>query len=282
MIKIGFGLPSVSDIGDSVLEMISDWLKSVVDIFISFIKNILFNYEGLAGTALDAYNLFLWVSGLLLVIICLGKVLVMLMGEAEGSTEASAWNIIVDTVKAGIWLVLMPFIVSVTMNVVRLISEFFFNNIDTTLKESINSLISSSDFKEAFDSLMGTFMIWLFILIVVGFFVVKMFIAQANILMLEILSPFVAVSIANDNFDFTETWGRDLLSHSVTIIVLVLSMALFTEALVADHETIWTMLPAMVGTGALVISGPTLVKNIWFSSGMGRTGQTVLRMVSRR
>lgn len=270
------------NIGDKILEMIGAWLESAVDIFLGFMENILLNYNGLAGIALDGYNMFVWLSGLLLVVICLGRVVAMLISEGEGSEEASAWNIIIDTMKSGIWLVIMPFIISITMNIVRALSDFFFSDIGVSLKENINNLLSADTFNEAFDGLMGTLMIWLFMLIVVGFFVIKMFVAQANILMLEVLSPLVAVSIANDNFDFTETWSRDLLSHAVTIVVLVLSMALFAETIVANHDTIWSMLPSMIGTGALVISGPTLIKNIWFSSGAGRTGQTAMRLLIRR
>jgi len=272
----------VFNIGDSILEMITEWLESGVDIFIQFIENILLNYDGLAGIALDAYNLFVWLSGLLLVVVCLGKVIAMLLSEAEGSTEANAWNIILDTVKAGLLLVLMPFVISVTMNIVKALSEFFFSDIGISLKESINTLIESDSFNEAFGGLMSNLLVWLFVLIVVALFVIKMFIAQANILILEVLSPMVAISIANDSFDFTETWARDLLSHAVTIVVSVISMALFTEAITANHDTIWSMLPAMVGSGALVISGPTLVKNIWFSSGAGRAGGNIIRMATLR
>ncbi|MGY3773230.1 hypothetical protein [Tetragenococcus solitarius] len=53
-----------------------------------------------------------------------------------------------------------------------------------------------------------------------------------------------------------------------------------------ESETLWPKIPALIGTGALVISGPSLVKSIWFSSGIGRTGQGVARsamhLVSRR
>src|SRR5699024_3387583 len=168
-----------------------------------------------------------------------------------------------------------------TMNIVKALSEFFFSDIGISLKESINTLIESDSFNEAFGGLMSNLLVWLFVLIVVALFVIKMFIAQANILILEVLSLMVAISIANDSFEFTETCARDLLSHAVTIVVSVISMALFTESITANHDTIWSMLPAMVGSGALVISGPTLVKNIWFSSGAGRAGRSEARRVGK-
>lgn len=271
-------------LNDKILEMFTGWLENAVDIFLQFIENVLLNYDGLAGIALNAYNLFVILSGSLLVVICLTRVITMLIGEADGSQEANAWGIILDTIKAGIWLVLTPFIISVTMNIVRILCEYFFADIGTTLNENIQVMVESENFKQAFDGLMSNLLVWLFVLIVVAFFVIKMFIAQANILFDEILSPIIAVSIASDNFDYTENWSRDILSHAVTIVVLVLSFALFVESLsgVTEQGTIWNTLPMMIGSGALVISGPTLVKNLWFTSGAGRTGQAVSRMLIRR
>jgi len=53
-----------------------------------------------------------------------------------------------------------------------------------------------------------------------------------------------------------------------------------------ESDTIWLKLPALIGTGVLVISGPSLVKSIWYSSGAGKPGQGMARsamhMISRR
>lgn len=272
-----------SNIGDQILEMITGWLQDGIDVFVSFMENIIINYDGLAGTALSAYNVFVIVSGVLLVSVCLARVISMLLSEADGSEEASAWSIIVDTVRAGIALLLTPLIISVAMNLIRILSGYFFNDIGNSLTENVQNLLEAENLPEAFTSGIGTLLIWLLVLIVVAFFVIKMFVSQAQILMNEILSPLVAVSISSENFDFMETWSRDLLSHTATIIVLTLSMALFVEVLTGDSAgSIWTILPGLIGTGALVVSGPTLIKNIWYSSGAGKTGQSALQMLIRR
>ena len=50
--------------GNKILEMFTNWLKDLVNIFINFLSNILFNYDGLAGYALKAYNLFVFLGGI--------------------------------------------------------------------------------------------------------------------------------------------------------------------------------------------------------------------------
>src|SRR5699024_3677510 len=106
--------------------------------------------------------------------------------------------------------------------------------------------------------------------------------SQAPILILEILSSLVAVSVVSDDYDFMDNWWRDLLSHTFTIMVVTLCIALFTEPLTRDTETICGKLAVLIGSGALVLSGPSLLKSIWFSSGAGRAGGGVARTLMYR
>lgn len=59
-------------------------------------------------------------------------------------------------------------------------------------------------------------------------------------------------------------------------------MALFAEALTMNTDTIWGKLPLVIGSGTLVLSGPTVLKSIWFSSGVGRAGGGVARTLMYR
>lgn len=275
------------DLGTRILEMIRDWLIELVEIFINFLQNILFNYDGLGGIALQAYDLFVWFGGLLLVSVALGKVITQLVGEAEGSQEANIWHTVVGSFKAGMLLVIMPFTVSIVMNgIIEPFTDYFVSLMGDEMIVSIESLVESESFVDVFGGVMGQLLIWLFVMIVVAFFIFKIFIEQAQLLMDEILSPLVAISVVSESFNFIDNWWRDIISHTVTIIVLTLSMALFVEALTMETDTIWPKLPALIGTGALVITGPSLVRSIWFSSGVGRTGQSVahsaMHLVARR
>lgn len=76
-------MPSFDNIGDKITEVFVDWLKDLINLFIEFLQNSLFNYDGLAGYALDAYNLFVFFGGILLVSVCLGKVITQLLSESE-------------------------------------------------------------------------------------------------------------------------------------------------------------------------------------------------------
>lgn len=276
-------IPTFDNIGDKITEMIIGWLKDLISLFVEFLQNSLFNYDGLAGYALDAYNLFVFFGGILLVSVCLGKVITQLFSESEGSEEANIWWTLVSSVKASALLVIMPLVVSLAMNyIIQPIGNYFIGNMGELTISSLDSAFQADSLPEVFSAGITQVVIWLFILIVLGFFVIKLFIEQAQLLIDEILSPLCAISVVTDDYNFMENWWRDILSHTVTSIVLTLSMLLFTEAITLQTDTIWGKLPALVGTGALVISGPSLVKSIWYSSGSGRAGSGMARAAFHR
>lgn len=268
----------IDKMGNKILVMFTEWLKELVTTFINFLQHVLFNYDGLGGFGLKAYNLFVFFGGILLVAVCLGKVITQLLSEAEGSQEANIWWTLVQSVKAGGLLVLMPLVISLSMNyVVKPFGNYFIENMGVVSSNQIDEMIKSDNFVEIFDSTMGILLVWLFVFIVLSFFVIKIVVVKAQLIMSEIISPLCAISVVTDNFNFMDNWWRDILSHVVTLITLCLSMLLFTEALAMSGDTLWTKLPAMIGSGALVISGPSIVKSIWYSSGAGRSGMGMAR-----
>lgn len=271
------------NIGERLQEMFLEWITSAIEMVVEFLQNILLNYDGLAGLALDAYNLFVYVGGLLVVTLALAKVIQQLLSEAEGSQEADIWYTIINSFKAGGLIVIMPFIISVTMNgIVQPISSYFIEEMGILTVDNIEGVMNAETMPDIFSEGLNQVILMLFLLIVIGFYAFKLFVSQAQILILEILSPLVAVSVVSDDYDFMDNWWRDLLSHTLTIMILTLCMALFTEALTMDTETIWGKLPLLIGSGALVLSGPSLLKSIWFSSGAGRAGGGVARTLMYR
>jgi len=270
----------IENLTNSLLETITGWLEQLANFVVQFLENTLFNYDGLGGIALDAYNLFVWLGGLLLVIICLITVINQLVSEGEGSQEANIWHTLIGSVKAGSLIVIMPFIISFTMNnLVQPISMYFINLMSDSMVSNVNDLIQNSNAVEGIMNILVSFIMWLFIFAVLIFFLVKFFMSQAQLLLNEILSPIVAVSVVSDNYNFVSTWITDVLSHTVTLIVLTLSIALFAESLTMELDNFWVRISMVIGTGALVIAGPTLINKIKYSSGVGRQGTGAVRMV---
>lgn len=265
------------DIKGNIEEALQEWLTDAVETFLNFLQGVLFNYDGLAGYARDAYNVMVLVGGVLLIALCLGKVIAQLLDEGTGSQQANIWFTIEQSVKGSALLVLMPLIIAFSMNQLVLpIGNYMLDNMSSIGTQGIDDMVNSSGYQEVMTNTFSVIITWLFMAVVIGFFTFKVIIAQGNLLMNEILSPLVAVSIVTDKFNYVEDWWKDILMHCITIVVLTISMVLFAEALSMPGETDATVqIPAMIMTGSLVITGPTLVKKVWFKSGIGRSGSAL-------
>lgn len=262
------------DIQGKIEEAVQGWLESAVETFLNFLKSVLFNYESLAGYARDAYNIMVLVGGVLIVALCLGKVITQLLDEGSGSQEANIWFTVEQSLKGSALLVLMPAIIAFSMNQIVLpVGNYMLDNISEIGITGIENMIEAEGFQEIFNNTIGVILTWLFMAVVIGFFCFKVILAQGNLLMNEILSPLVAVSMVTDKYNFVEDWWKDILMHCTTIIVLTISMVLFAEAMMMTGQTGAALqIPALIASGGLVITGPTLIKKVWFKSGIGRSG----------
>jgi len=264
-------------ISEAITTVITDWVRSGIEFFVDLMQNVLLGTEGLAGIALTAYNLFVGIGALLLVTICLARIITMLLGEADNSKDGNVWKIILDTIRSGISLIIMPFIVSFSMNYIVIpLSQYFLENINEVTSENIDTFLEA-DGGQAFQSGFVQILLLIFVFIAFFFFCFKIFQSQANILLLEVLSPLVAISIASEEYDYSEPWWRDLLGHAMTIIVLTLTMVLFVEALLATQMEFWQQIGLIFGLGLLLFSGPTFLKQIYVHSGAGNAGKTIAR-----
>src|SRR5699024_7308695 len=139
------------NIGERLQEMFLEWITSAIEMVVEFLQNILLNYEGLAGLALNAYNLFVYVVGLLVVTLALAKVIQQLLSEAEGSQEADIWYTIVNSFKAGGLIVIMPFIISVTMNgIVQPLSSYFIEEMGILTVDNIEGVMNAETMPDIF------------------------------------------------------------------------------------------------------------------------------------
>jgi len=263
-------------------ETLIKWIQSLIQDILQFINQFVFNYDGVAGYALEIYNLFVWLGGLLMVTLALGKVILQIISEGEGSQEASVYWVLVQAVKGSSLIFIMPIIISFIMNnLVMPIGTYIIDNIGEISTTLVNDMIdpNSEYFVEVFNGTISIIVFGIFITFVFIFFIFKMVLTQANILLNEILTPLVAISVMTENYNFVENWWRDLIMHSLTIIVLAISLLLFIESISLNQGEPFKQLPLIIGSGAMVITGPTLVKSIWYKSGLGRTGSSVARSV---
>ena len=86
--------------GDKILRMFQEWVEDGTTIIFNILSEFIFGYEGLNGFATNLYGVFVFFGGILLVVMVLVKIIIYKLSEAEGSTEADIWSIIIEIMKS--------------------------------------------------------------------------------------------------------------------------------------------------------------------------------------
>lgn len=262
------------DIGEKIDEFLQGVITDVLNGAFGFIGEVLFNPQQLSGFFQTLYNLFVAIGGMLLVCIVLYKVVVGLIESSRGqSSQADAWELIVDSVKASVMVIGMPFILwAVLGQVVMPLGEYMFSELGNFTADQVIDVIQGG----AIGALVDGFVFIIiagFIAIAVFAFFIKMCIYHADIVFLILVSPFAAVSIVADDNNYAGVWWREFLSQITTITLQVASMvgvvAILTGADGGDGLT-WYNFMLLIGLCVILMRGPSVTRSMWYATGAGK------------
>lgn len=268
------------DIKDKVMNMIEEWLNDLLTAVFKFLAEVLFNHEALSGLFLDVYRIFAVFGGVLLVAIVLFRILNAMLNEATNN-ESNIAEIIVSALKASVMVFLLPVILYfVVKEILYPLMEYMFVEIAGSSSDIITNSIESSMVVDVFGS--GTMAITLLLLFLVVVFIVftfKICVYHVDLIILEIFSVFAAITIATENYDFSEVWWREFLSQIVSIVTQVLLMAAIVQ-LLANFNS-WYDFMLIIGCGVLIIRGPSVLRSMWYSSGGAKGGISLGKSATR-
>lgn len=268
------------DIKEKVMNMIEEWLNDLLTAVFKFLAEVLFNHEALSGLFLDVYRIFAVFGGVLLVAIVLFRILNAMLNEATNN-ESNIAEIIVSALKASVMVFLLPVILYfVVKEILYPLMEYMFTEIAGSSSDIITNSIESSMVVDVFGS--GTMAITLLLLFLVVVFIVftfKICVYHVDLIILEIFSVFAAITIATENYDFSEVWWREFLSQIVSIVTQVLLMAAIVQ-LLANFNS-WYDFMLIIGCGVLIIRGPSVLRSMWYSSGGAKGGISLGKSATR-
>lgn len=258
-------------IQDKVMDMLNEWLNDLLTAVFKFLAEVLFNHEALSGLFLDVYRIFAVFGGVLLV---------AMLNEATNN-ESNIAEIIVSALKASVMVFLLPVILYfVVKEILYPLMEYMFVEIAGSSSDIITNSIESSMVVDVFGS--GTMAITLLLLFLVVVFIVftfKICVYHVDLIILEIFSVFAAITIATENYDFSEVWWREFLSQIVSIVTQVLLMAAIVQ-LLANFNS-WYDFMLIIGCGVLIIRGPSVLRSMWYSSGAAKGGISLGKSATR-
>lgn len=268
------------DIKEKVMNMIEEWLNDLLTAVFKFLAEVLFNHEALSGLFLDVYRIFAVFGGVLLVAIVLFRILNAMLNEATNN-ESNIAEIIVSALKASIMVFLLPVILYfVVKEILYPLMEYMFVEIAGSSSDIITNSIESSMVVDVFGSgTMAITLLLLFLVVVFIVFTLKICVYHVDLIILEVFSVFAAITIATENYDFSEVWWREFLSQIVSIVTQVLLMAAIVQ-LLANFNS-WYDFMLIIGCGVLIIRGPSVLRSMWYSSGGAKGGISLGKSATR-
>ena len=267
-------------IQDKVIDMLNDWLNDMLTAVFKFLAEVLFNHEALSGLFLDVYSVFAVFGGVLLVAIVLFRILNAMLNEATNH-EGNISEIIMGSIKASAMVFILPIILYfVVKEILYPLMEYMFVEIAGSSSDIITDSIASTMIVDVFGTgTMAATLLLLFLIVVFIIFTFKICVYHVDLIILEVFSVFAAITIATENYDFSEVWWREFLSQIVSIVTQVLLMAALVQ-LLANFNS-WYDFMLIIGCGVLIIRGPSVLRSMWYSSGGAKGGISLGKSATR-
>ncbi|MFL0198045.1 conjugal transfer protein TrbL family protein [Clostridium sp. WILCCON 0269] len=243
--------------------------KDVLQGSLDLAKKLIFTPQNLPDFANTVYNIFLGVGAYLLAIIVAVKLVNFMSDISNNCADYTVGELITRTVKASVMVVICPFLIKVIVGEIAFpLGNWIFNQISSNAADSLNNYIQSSGIASISKGFMLVVIIG-FIAVASACFFIKMCVYQVDLIFLQIYSVPVAISMASDNFNFMDTWWRELISQVLTVITQLICMLGVTWAL--KNEFTWYNFMILFGCCCNLIKGPRILRDMWYSTGTGRT-----------
>jgi hypothetical protein len=214
-------------------------------------------------------NFLLALTSTIAITIVLYKIIEVMSRNAAGDA-ISYGPVIVNTLKSALLIPAMPLIQKILLEQVAYnIGNWMIGEGSKVSKEKIKNMFDPNNF--AILHFQGAALLILLALFAVAFiaFLFSVAIFHADVMFLYLLSPLACVSVIADDNEYLGVWWRELLSQIVTILAKIFLFVIALSILINENITFLNFL-LLMGCCILLIKSPSVLRNMWYSSGSGR------------
>ena len=276
--------------GDMVSQAINNFLEGIIKGALKWVINILTGTVKLLNTNMKEvtiyYAIFLGFAGVLVIAVVLARITATIIKEADASTDATWANIVMDALKSAVSIPLMVFIQGFLLRSITIpLVTYIFNDAGGLSEDTLNHAVQVATGNGSGYGYGVPLLILGFFLVVIVIFFIKIGVFFADIVFFNLSIPIVAVSVATESFDYASTWWKKLLYLNLTLIAQTLAMTLMVASFGLLDKG-WGYLTFTIGFGVLVIKAPTILQDMWQSTGLGKatatSGMRAMAMMMRR
>jgi len=257
------------DFKEKIVEAIQGMLEDFIEWALLMCNDLLLKQNPEIEFFTSVNNFLLALTSTIAVTIILYKIIEVMSRNAAGDA-ISYGPVIVNTLKSALLIPAMPFIQKILLEQVAYnMGNWMIGEGSKVSKEKINEMLDPNNFGTL--HFQGAALLVLLAVFAVAFiaFLFSVAVFHADIMFLYLLSPLACVSVIADDNDYLGVWWRELLSQIVTIIAKIFLFVVALSILINENITFLNFL-LLMGCCILLIKSPSVLRNMWYSSGSGR------------
>ena len=268
------------NIGNSINTYLKECITQVLEQTATFISKILFEPKEMPDFFKKVYLVFLGIGVTIMACIIAFKIIQYMVDVSNDQTQATMWEIITRTFKACFMIIAAPTLLTLIIGqVVYPLGEYMFKKVAVDLASVTANYITSIGGSFIKPSSFVFILMIAFITVAIVSFFFKMCIYHADLILLEMLSVWAAISMCADDNNYMSVWWREVLSQITTILVQTLLMAGVTTILSGSFE--WYNFMLLIGFCCLLIKGPSVLRSMWYTTGTGKTAMSGGKLATR-
>lgn len=259
------------DLSSLIVKWLSSWVKDILNFVFGGLSQMMFTTPE-SSFVDQTMTFFCWFTSIFAVVIVSYKIVEYMINVQNGTQDTPLGEIVLRIIKSASCTLILPWILKFMMSYIASpIAEFFIIQGFQTQGGSYDSI---KKYVDSFSFFTGgsTLLVLLFILLfAIGFicFFFSICVFYADFIVLQILSPIVALSLISDQNNYFQVWWKELLSQTTSLIIKFFLMVLIVHILLNETSQL-PMLMLAIGCSILLIKSPSVLKNMWYSNGSGR------------
>ncbi|MBT2669072.1 hypothetical protein J7J00_27175 [Bacillus sp. ISL-4] len=257
------------DFKEKIVEAIQGMLEDFIEWALLMCNDLLLKQNAEVAFLSSVNNLLLALTSTIAVTIILYKIIEVMSRNAAG--DAIAYGpVIVNTLKSALLIPAMPFVQKILLEEVAYnMGNWMIGEGSKVSKEKIAAMLEPRNFETL--HFQGAALLILLAVFAIAFiaFLFSVAIFHADVMFLYLLSPLACVSVIADDNEYLGVWWRELLSQIVTILSKIFLFVIALSILINENLTFLNFL-LLMGCCILLIKSPSVLRNMWYSSGSGR------------
>lgn len=257
------------DFKEKIVEAIQGMLEDFIEWALLMCNDLLLKENAEIQFFSSVNNFLLALTSTIAVTIILYKIIEVMSRNAAGDAVAYG-PVIVNTLKSALLIPAMPFIQKVLLEEVAYnMGNWMIKSGSRVSKGKIETMLDPNNFSTL--HFQGAALLILLAVLALAFiaFLFSVAIFHADVMFLYLLSPLACVSVIADDNEYLGVWWRELLSQIVTILSKIFLFVIALSILINENLTFLNFL-LLMGCCILLIKSPSVLRNMWYSSGSGR------------